>query len=439
MAMRRRQAVVVPVATELGIFGLALALVWAPAPQPTATPPSNPPASEDAAAVDAAILGESEEAPKRATVEQVRAKLTFYDQYGRGYQSKAGPPEGPGSERLQVVQPAASLTIRQRNQAISHTLTTVFDVVSAASPDALDAVSQASRYNEAGTLDVTTAIDTSDRDTLSFRYGVHVEEHWRTGFGGIGYSGSFNEENTVVSTSVNVIVDYFDDLHPRGWNDEQTYRFSLNDNLSLVQVLSPTTIAMLSYGITFQQGTLENGWNSIYIADAPTYGCFDSPDQRAEYDCENRRRENLPRKRIRHAVAAQLAQHLPRSRTTLKARYRHYRDDFKLRAHTLDTWVYQWMGRRVYLRAGYRFHRQQGNDFWRRSVLQSTPTDSFFTADSDLARFDAHEPSIKGVVYLRPPEAASGGASSFDLGFSRYIRTNDLHANVFSLGYAQTF
>ncbi len=400
---------------------------------------AEPTTTEQAAEIDAAILGETDEPAPKARIEDVRARLTFYDQRGRGYQSKAGPPEGPGSERMQVVQPMVSMTIRQKNERISHNLTGVFDMVTAASPDALDAVSSASRYNEAGTVDVTTNYEATDRDTWSVRYGIHVEEHWRTGFGGFGYAGEFNEENTVVSASVNVIFDYFDDLHPRGWNDKQTSRWALNENLSLVQVLSPTTISMLSYGVTFQQGTLENGWNSIYIEDAPTYGCYDSVDQTAAYDCPNRRRENLPRKRVRHAIAAQLNQHVPRTRTTLKGRYRYYRDDYELRAHTLDTWAYQWLGRRAYLRLGYRFHRQSGVGYWRRSVVEATPVDSYFTADSDLARFDAHEPSIKAVVYLKPPNTAQGGAQSLDVGFSRYIRTNNLQMNVFSLGYAQQF
>ncbi len=426
MGTLRPRAVVVLVATELGT--LALVLAMAPAP-----------VVDEHRALDAEILGEAEQTPKRASIEQVRARLTFYDQDGRGYQSKAGPPEGPGSERLQVLQPMGMVTIRQANPAIAHTVTMAVDVVSAASADALDAVSSASRYNEAGTLDVTTSVDTSEQDTLSFRYGVHVEEHWRSAVGGVGYSGSFNEDNTVVSASVNAVFDYFDDLHPRGWNQDQSYRFALNDNLSVVQVLSPTTLAMFSYGVTYQQGTLENGWNSLYVADAPTYGCFDAPDQRAAYDCPNRRRENLPRRRVRHALAAQIGQNIPRSRTTFKARYRHYRDDFELRSHTIDAWAYQWMGRRAYVRLGYRFHRQSGVVWWQRSVLEATPSDVFATADSDLARFDAHQPSIKGVLYLRPPGAGSGGAQAVDLGVSRYVRTNNLHVNVFSLGYAQTF
>lgn len=413
---------------------MLVALLWAP--HVNAAPAAD--ASDDAR--DAAILGEDDpEQTKRVQLEGVRARLTFYDQDGRGYQSKAGPPDGRGSERLEVVQPMAMINLRQRDERFSHQITGVFDMVSAASPDALDAVSSASKYNEAGTLDVSSNFEATDRDTWSLRYGIHLEEHWRTGFGGFGYAGKFNEDNTVVSASVNVIYDWFDDLHPRGWNDAQTSRWALNDNLSLVQVLSPTTLAMISYGVTFQMGTLENGWNSIYIEDAQDYGCYDDPHQRRAYDCNNRRRENLPRKRVRHAAAGLIAQHVPRTRSTLKARYRYYRDDYELSAHTLDTWAYQWLGERVYLRLGYRFHRQSGTGYWRRSIVESTPVDSYFTADSDLARFDAHEPSLKAVFYLVPPSNARGGAQSVDVGFSRYMRTNDLNMNVFSVGYAQEF
>lgn len=411
-----------------------------PAPDTAAQPTAAP----DPAALDAAILGEDDTKPRpRVSVEQVRARLTFFDQTGRGYQSKAGPPEGPGSEDMWVLQPMASISLRQRDTRFSHQITGAFDMVSAASPDAIDAVSSASRYNEAGTLAGTSSFEPTARDTWSLSYGVHVEEHWRTGFGGFGYSGSFNEDNTVVSASVNLVYDYFDDLYPRGWNDAQTMRWALNDNLSVVQVLSPTTLAMVSYGVTFQTGTLENGWNSVYIEDAPTYGCYDTTDQRQAYDCPNRRREELPTERVRHAIAAQLGQHIPRTRTTLKARYRHYRDDFDLRAHTLDTWAYQWFGRRVYLRLGYRFHRQSGVSYWTQSIVESVPGTDFYTADSDLARFDAHEPSAKLVLYLTPPSAAEGAPQSVDVGFSRYMRAQSpeahLEMNVFSIGYAREF
>ena len=166
-----------------------------------------------------------------------------------------------------VWQPALSTSLRQRDERFSHALSFVLDIVTAASTDALDAVSSASRENEAGTFDNSASFEPNSRDKWTLRYGVHFEEPWRSGFGGFGYAGNFNDNNTTFATSVNFIFDNFDDLQPRGWNETQTQRYTLNDNLSLTQVLSPTTLAVISYGLTFQLGTLENGWNSVYIRD----------------------------------------------------------------------------------------------------------------------------------------------------------------------------
>jgi hypothetical protein len=395
--------------------------------------------ADPAATSDEAILAEPRRKTRRVRVEDVRARMTFFDQYGRGYQSKAGPPEGPGSERLFVWQPALSTTLRQRDERFSHSLSFVLDIVSAASTDALDAVSSASRENEAGTFDNTSSFQPNSRDKWSVRYGLHFEEPWRSGFGGFGYSGNFNDNNTTFSTSINFVYDYFDDLQPRGWNDGQTHRYTLNDNLSLTQVLSPTTLAIVSYGLTFQLGTLENGWNSVYIRDAKTYGCWDDPEQARPYDCPNRQRDNWPRTRTRHAIALQLNQHIPRTRSTLKGRYRHYRDDFQLQAHTGEAFYYQWMGRRFYLRLGYRLHWQSGVGFYTQSITEREIDELYYTADSDLQGFYSHQGSVKGVIYITPPNSAKGGASYLDLGYARYERTNDLHMNVFSLGYAKEF
>ena len=415
-----------------GISARLLFVLLAPAP---AIPEGPAPAPTS----DEAILAEPKRVQRRLRFEEVRARMTFFDQYGRGFQSKAGPPQGPGSERLIVWQPALAVGVRHRDERFSHWLSAVVDIVSSASVDGLDAVSSASRENEAGTFDNTSSFEPNARDNWSIRYGLHVEEPWRTGFGGIAYAGDFNEGNTTFATSVNFIYDYFDDLHPRGWNVRQAQRYTLNDNLSIVQVLSPTTLAMVSYGLTFQTGTLENGWNSVYISDAPTYGCWDDPTQSQPYDCPNRQRDRWPRTRTRHAIAGQLNQHVPRTRSTFKAGYRYYRDDFQLEAHTAEAFYYQWMGRRFYLRLGYRLHAQTGVGFYTRSIVEREIEDRFYTADSDLDRFIAHQPSVKGVVYITPPGSAKGGAQFLDLGYARYQRSNDLRMNIFSLGYGKEF
>ncbi|MBC7974298.1 MAG: DUF3570 domain-containing protein, partial [Myxococcales bacterium] len=361
---------------------------------PTTPPADTPPPGGDQ---DFAEILHGDAPTPRVRVEQARARLTFYDQYGRGYQSKAGPPAGPGSERLWVIQPAASLSLRQRDERFSHDVTMLFDIVSAASPDALDVVSSASRYNEAGTLDVTSSVEPNARDEWGLRYGVHLEEHWRTGFGGLSYSADVNDKNTNIATSFQVVYDSYDDRNPRGQYQGQAYRLSLNPNVSITHILSRTTLASLSYGLTHQQGTLENGWNSIYISDAQTTACADDPAQKREYDCDNRGREKLPHRRLRHAISGQLNQHIPRTRSTFKIDYRHYRDDFGLRAHTVRAQAYQWLGRRLYLRFDYRLHHQTGVDFSARSITQDALEQSFATADSDLQQFFAHQVGAKAV------------------------------------------
>lgn len=398
---------------------------------------------------DAEILGDDDRSSRRVRLEEIRARFTFYDQYGRGYQSKAGPPEGPGDQRLLVWQPQIQARLRQWDERFSHQLRFEADVVTAASPDALDAVSSASRWNEAFTLEATSSVelrhhegDDSPRalegSTWFLRYGIHLEEHWRTGIGGFGWSGSFNDDNTVVSTSLNFIYDYFDDIFPRGHTDGQTHRYTLNQNVGLTQILSATTLLAINYGLTFQTGTLENGWNSVYLAGASTQDCLDDPEQLPEYDCVNRRRENLPTERIRHAGSVQINQHIPRLRHTIKADYRYYRDDFGLRAHSARIQAYQWLGRRIYLRGHYRFHHQTGVDWFHRFVPFDVAGDVFATADSDLERFIAHEFGAKAVVYILPIDGPKGPLA-LDVAYTRYQRTNDLRMNVFGVGIYKGF
>ncbi len=399
-------------------FGLALARPVAAAPAASAA---------------------AESPPKAVSIDGLWLRLSFFDQYGHGFQSKAGPPQGPGSQRMTVLQPMGMVALRQRNPRWSHQVAFALDVISAASPDGLDAVSSASRQNEAGEIDVATTYDSPRRGKFTMRYGVHFEEPWRSFFVGGGWVGSFFEDNTTVGVNATYVFDWFDYIHPLGWSPKgQEYRMTSSDNLTLTQVLSPTTLISGSYGLTFQSGTLATTWNSIYVADAPTTGCSDDNGQKPAYDCPNRRPEVLPRSRTRHALALQLNQHIPRTRTTIKLGYRYYADTFDLRAHTPSVMLYQWIGRRFYLRALYRYHWQRGVSFYSSATRMGLPEDTPITADSDLAPFSAHQGGIKAVLYLQPPGGVRPPAY-LDAGFSRYQRSNDLRVNVFSIGYGREF
>ena len=197
-------------------------------------------------------------------------------------------------------------------------------------------------------------------------------------------------------------------------------------------------IVWLSYGVTFQAGTLQTTWNSVAIEDAPTANCPNDVGQAPAYDCPNREPERFPNTRTRHALAATLNQHVPRTRSTLKLGYRFYADDLALRAHTPSVQLYQWLGRRMYLRATYRYHWQRGVSFYTVATRTDNSDEMPLTADSDLAPFTAHQLGLKSVVYLVPPGGVRG-VQYLDAGYSRYQRSNDLHVDVVSIGYGRDF
>src|SRR5262249_50085948 len=149
---------------------------------------------------DTDILGKP---PPYFRIEAFNVRYTHFDQDGTGYQSRAaprggpgaelrftGPRGGPGSEWLTVGQPQGGI-VAQQGDRITHRIWLPADVVTAASPDAIDAVSNASRTNEAASIDWTVTYKSSDRTSFSVRNGLHNEENWRSWNSGFGFSRSF--------------------------------------------------------------------------------------------------------------------------------------------------------------------------------------------------------------------------------------------------------
>jgi hypothetical protein len=274
----------------------------------------------------------------------------------------------------------------------------------------VDATTGASRLNESGDLDVRSAIAASAHDTVLTRATVHVEEHVRGGTLGAGWRRGLAEDNAAITVNGNTTIDHFIHRDQHGNDLGNAWRATLNANVSAFQVLSPTTVIDGSYGFTHQRGDLSNGWNAV------PRGMF-TPTH-----------EVLPRSRTRHAIAARLSQHIPFTASTLKVWYRFYGDDFGLRAHTVELDAYQYLTRWLYVRGGYRFHRQNAARFFTTDFVVGDPP--IRTADSDLAAFDAHEWSVQ-VATVRLPQLRRWSVTAELL---RYARTNDLAITMVSLG-----
>lgn len=360
---------------------------------------------------DAAIL---EQVPEGPRIDEFRLRVTSYYQDGHGYQSQAGPVSGPGSERALILQPMALLGIRQSSR-IHHEIVVPVDIVSAASVNAIDVLSHASGVNEALGIEVTSRFDVTHDDQLVSRLGWHEEEPFGSGAFGLGYTHAMADDNASLGISAQATFDRFDFLQPNGDRHGRRNRTTLNGNLSFSQLLSPTTVFDSNYGLTLQRGTLQTSYDSVPLASGT-----------------GRALELLPRSRSRHAVQARLAQHIPGSHTTLRAAYRYYWDTFELAAHTLEVELHQYLAPRLLARGSYRYYTQTGVQFFGTSFPNDIGPLVPRSSDSDLAPFHATEWGLKLSWLAR-------GQNTLDVSYFHYARSNDLFANIVSLGYGGRF
>ncbi len=341
-------------------------------------------------------------------IESARLRFTYFDQDGKGYQSLAGGPRfGPGSERLWVAEPQLEITAKQGDR-ITWRMWIPFDVVSAASPDAVDAISTASRYQEAGAMDISATYKATRVDEISTRFSVHLEENFRSWSMGLGWTRHFAEDNAVFQASLNQTIDWFDTYFLGGATSGRAGRSTTNLNLGFTQILSPTTVGNLNYGFSIQTGELGNTWNTVPIGDG-SHGS-----------------EILPSLRHRHAFVGRLVQALP-WHGSLKVYYRFYVDNWCAYANTIEASLYQRINRYLYVRANYRATFQKRVDFY--TELAPLNSDADRTADSDLANFTAQ--TFGGKIALDLPLRKLKSFAA-DLGYERYIRSNNLQVNVCS-------
>lgn len=361
--------------------------------------------ADPAVATDAQIIGRD---PGWTPVD-VQLRTSYIDQRGHGYQSQDGPQAGPGSERMWIIEPFALFTIRQ-SATVVHEITVPVDVITAASPDAVDATSSASRRNEALDIDVRSTFKQSDTDTVTTRFVAHYEEPLSAGTIGAGFRRSFADDNATFGINANLNIDGFDNHDQYGDFLGKTLRETFNVNLALSQLLSPTTVIDGGYGGTFQHGTLTNGWNGVPIEGFHPAGDF------------------VPRDRTRHALTARLAQHIPQTHSTVKVWYRFYDDDWGILAHSVAIDAYQYVLPWLYVRAGYRYHHQTAADFFTTGLVPPVSNQTIRTSDSDLANLHANEWSVQlSTVHDRKR------SWSFSAELFRYVRSNDLAITAVSL------
>ena len=363
--------------------------------------------AEDGSFSDAEVL-----APKPPVrVELVQTRITAYEQRGRGYQSQAGPLAGPGSEALHVLQAQAEFVLHQGDR-LTHRVWVPVDLVTSASANAIDSyyakpdvISRASAQNLSEEVQYQLSARADDQTTWIGSAGTHHEENFLSWLYSLEYQRSLAEDNATVSVALNQVLDWFDAFKVGGKRAGRASRSSTSLNVGVSQLLSPSTLVAASYGVTLQRGELSNTWNSV-----PTV-------------TGARVREMLPSERLRHAASVSLAQWLP-SDGALRLRYRVYRDDWDVTAHSVEGDLRQRVLAWLVLGASYRYHRQTSVSFF---TTAASPAATLRTADSDLAGLWTQAIGANASVTL---PASALGTLFLSCGYERYFRSDELEVNV---------
>jgi hypothetical protein len=343
-------------------------------------------------------------------VESVTTRVSAFNQFGAGYQSKSGPILGPGSERLTVFEPQTEIIATQGDR-ITHRIWVPVDVITEASvssiPKVPDVVSGASRETGSGAIQWSTTLQVDRASTLTSTTGVHLEPPFRSWNGGIATTHSFADQNTVVAGGLIGILDWFDRFYVNGNHNGRAERSTTMGSAGITQVLSPSTVANVNYGLTLQQGTLGNTWNAVPLTN------------------DTRGSELLPTERVRHALVGRIAQFLPWN-GALRLYYRFYADDWGIVAHSTEGELLQRLTPNFYIGALYRFHTQTSPPFF---TTLASPDTTLRTADSDLQALQSHTIGGKAVGDVLMP-SGTVRKLHYEVEYDRYWRTNDLRIDI---------
>jgi len=257
------------------------------------------------------------------------------------------------------------------------------DIISGASPQLVTNVS-GRPVNSITAASITDRRNTGDAK-LTRRFGdfavsvsrtISDENDYKSHAFGLGAEWSLNQKNTTLAAGYgksNDRVGSRDDpaLHER--RDTKEYLFGIT------QVLSP--VAIVQSTVTRSAG---RGWyNDPYKL---TFTFFDQgiplllPDTRPDH------RDTL-------AWLTRYRRHFPSAHGTLQLDYRYFRDDWGIRAHTLEAAWEQTLNERWSVRPALRYYTQGAADFYTPVAPSSPP--AILSSDQRLGAWGGLSPSIR--------------------------------------------
>jgi hypothetical protein len=263
------------------------------------------------------------------------------------------------------------------------------DIVTGASPELVS--------NASGTpVQTLTGASVSDRRTtgdvkvtrrlgngaLSVSHAVSHENDYRSSAFGLEARYDLNDRDTSVTAGYGQSSDRVGSSIDPALDEPRHTREYL---AGVTQVLSPLAVVQATIEVTRGQGWYNDPYKSTLTfhpgADLPAFAADTRPDHRNTL-----------------AWLTRYRRHFPASGGTLQAEYRYYRDDWGIRAHTLELAWQQSLGGRWALRLALRYYTQSAADFY--SPLIALPQPALQSSDQRLGAFGGLSPSLRAILRL---------------------------------------
>jgi hypothetical protein len=276
------------------------------------------------------------------------------------------------------------------------------------------------------------------------------------GFGG-SYTKLFNQKNTELSIKGNIYIDTWSPIYPvefgvsSGDDDGDDFNinnFTITGNTNYVpsfsefknkgrnsyslgvgfsQILHKNVQGSLAVDFVQQEGLLSTPFQRVYFADVA-----DSfiDDFKLADDVEQ-----LPNSRFKVALGGRLNWYI-NERLSVRALYRYYFDNWGITSHTANIEIPIKMTERFTLYPSYRFYNQTAADYFA-PENQHISTDSFYTSDYDLSKYNSNQLGF-GVSYTDIFSKAhiwKIGLKSIDVKFYKYDRNTTFSSSIITAGF----
>jgi hypothetical protein len=214
---------------------------------------------------------------------------------------------------------------------------------------------------------------------LSASRAISKEEDYRSKAFGLEARADLNQRNTTLVAGYGKSNDRILSSDDPLLNERRDTREYL---AGVTQVISPTSVAQSTLTWTRGKGWYNDPYKLTFTF-FPTGLPILAPDRRPDH------RDTL-------AWLTRYRAHFPAAKGTLQADYRFYRDDWGIRAHTLEVAWQQEVGARWSLRPALRYYTQEAADFYSPTVPRPQP--AVLSSDQRLAAWGGLSPSLRAAV-----------------------------------------